>query len=390
LLDTSILRTFLAPRKTLFGYGAVDKISEEAKLLGGQRVLIVTDSTVEKIGLVDKVRKPLLDSGFETDTWNGVEPEPTLRVADVLTGVARAKDYDLIIGVGGGSSLDMAKVASLMNKNPGELANYLSGSQLQRKGLPLIAVPTTSGTGSEATATLVVTHQNMKMGFTHPYGMPDIAIVDPELTISLPQKVTANTGLDALSHAIEAYMSIRANVYADAYCLQSMELIAENLRLAFCQGNNREARYSMSMASMLGGLSIANSSVCGGHAMAYGFAVMKQLPHGFSCAMALPYIMKYNALAIPERIADVAQVLGEDTGGLNSREAADLAVEAVVRLNEDLGIPRSLGELGVPKEDIPRIADETMRITRSLLNNPRSISKVDAVQIFEDMWNGYI
>ncbi len=384
------MRTFLAPRKTLFGYGAVDKISEEAKLLGGQRVLIVTDSTVEKIGLVDKVRKPLLDSGFETDTWNGVEPEPTLRVADMLTGVARAKDYDLIIGVGGGSSLDMAKVASLMNKNPGELANYLSGSQLQRKGLPLIAVPTTSGTGSEATATLVVTHQDMKMGFTHPYGMPDIAIVDPELTISLPQKVTANTGLDALSHAIEAYMSIRANVYADAYCLQSMELIAENLRLAFCQGNNREARYSMSMASMLGGLSIANSSVCGVHAMAYGFAVMKQLPHGFSCAMALPYIMKYNALAIPERIADVAQVLGEDTGELNSREAAEIAVEAVFRLNEDLGIPRSLGELGVPKEDVPRIADETMRITRSLLNNPRSISKVDAVQIFEDMWNGYI
>ncbi len=384
------MRTFLAPRKTLFGYGAVEKISEEAKLFGGQRVLIVTDSTVEKIGLVDKVRKPLLDSGFETDTWNGVEPEPTLRVADMLTGVARAKDYDLIIGVGGGSSLDMAKVASLMNKNPGELANYLSGSQLQRKGLPLIAVPTTSGTGSEATATLVVTHQDMKMGFTHPYGMPDIAIVDPELTISLPQKVTANTGLDALSHAVEAYMSIRANVYADAYCLQSMELIAKNLRLAFCQGNNREARYGMSMASMFGGLSIANSSVCGGHAMAYGFAVMKQLPHGFSCAMALPYIMKYNALAIPERIADVAQVLGEDTGELNSREAAEIAVEAVFRLNEDLGIPRSLGELGVPKEDVPRIADETMRITRSLLNNPRSISKVDAVQIFEDMWNGYI
>jgi alcohol dehydrogenase len=390
LLDASILRTFLAPRKTLFGYGAVDKISEEAKLLGGQRVLIVTDSTVEKIGLVDKVRKPLLDSGFETDTWNGVEPEPTLRVADVLTGVARAKDYDLVIGVGGGSSLDMAKVASLMNKNPGELTNYLSGSQLQRRGLPLIAIPTTSGTGSEATATLVVTHQDMKMGFTHPFGMPDIAVVDPELTISLPQKVTANTGLDALSHAVEAYMSLRSNVYADVYCLQSMELVAENLRLAFSQGNNREARYGMSMASMLGGLSIANSSVCGGHAMAYGFAVMKQLPHGFSCAMALPYIMKYNALAIPERVADVAQVLGEDTGGLNSREAADIAVEAVVKLNEDLGIPRSLGELGVPKEDVPRIADETMRITRSLLNNPRSISKVDAVRIFEDMWAGYI
>lgn len=390
MLDVSILRTFLAPRKTLFGYGAVDKISEEAKLFGGQRVLIVTDSTVEKIGLVDKVRKPLLDSGFETDTWNGVEPEPTLRVADVLTGVARAKEYDLVVGVGGGSSLDMAKVAALMNKNPGELANYLSGSQLQRRGLPLIAVPTTSGTGSEATATLVVTHQDMKMGFTHPYGMPDIAIVDPELTISLPQKVTANTGLDALSHAVEAYMSLRSNVYADAYCLQSMELIAENLRLAFSQGNNREARYGMSMASMLGGLSIANSSVCGGHAMAYGFAVMKQLPHGFSCAMALPYIMKYNALAIPERVADVAQVLGEDTAGLNSREAADVAVEAVARFNEDLGIPRSLEELGIPREDVHRIADETMRITRSLLNNPRSISKVDAVRIFEDMWNGYI
>ncbi len=387
--DVGVIRTLLAPRKTLFGVGAVDKVAEEAKQLGGKKVLVVTDETVLKLKIVDRVLAPLKAEGFEVDVWDKVEPEPTMPVADALTEYARKKEYDSVVGVGGGSSLDMAKVAALMRTNTGGLKDYVGGTLLAKRGVPIIAIPTTSGTGSEATATLVVTHNKMKTGVTHPYAMPDTAIVDPALTVSLPQKVTANTGLDALSHAIEAYMSLKNNTFADAVALQSMRLISDNLRLAYSQGGNLEARANMSMASMLGGLSIANSSTCGGHAAAYGFAVMKQLPHGFSCALALPFIMEYNVLAIPERLAQVAEALGEDVSEMGAREAAYEAVNAVARLNHDLGIPLSLEELGIKHDEITAIADETMRIGRLLSVNPRSMNREEAIRLFERMWHGF-
>jgi alcohol dehydrogenase class IV len=387
--DMGVLRTLLAPRKILFGVGAVDKVADEAKQLGGKKVLLVTDETVMKLKIVDKVRGPLTSEGFDVDVWDKVEPEPTMPVAETLTKFARKKEYDSVVGVGGGSSLDMAKVAALMCTNPGDFKDYVGGVPLTRRGVPLLAIPTTSGTGSEATATLVVTHKEMKTGITNPHVMPDTAIIDPALTLSLPQRVTANTGMDALSHAIEAYMSQKNNSFADAVALQSMRLIADNLRLAYAQGGNVEARANMSMASMLGGLSIANSSTCGGHAVAYGFAVMKQLPHGFTCAMALPFIMEYNLLAIPERLADVAEALGEDTSGMHPREAAYEAVNAVARLNNDLGIPLSLEELDIKHDEIPLMADETMRIGRLLAVNPRSMNRDEAVGIFERMWHGF-
>ena len=387
--NIGVLRTLLAPRKTLFGVGAVEKVTEEANQLGCSKILIVTDEIVEKLKIVDKVTGPLASGGFEIDIWDKVEPEPTMPIANNLTESTRKKDYDLIIGIGGGSSLDMAKVAAMMKTNPGGLGDYLGGVPIVRRGVPLIAIPTTSGTGSEATATLVVTHNEMKTGLTHPNLMPDIAVVDPALTKSLPQRVTANTGLDALSHAIEAYMSIKNNSFADAVALQSIRLIANNLRLAYSQGDNLEARINMSMASMLGGLSIANSSTCGGHAIAYGFAVMKQLPHGFSCALALPFIMEYNLLAIPGRIANIANMLGEDTTGLNDKQAAYKAVNAVAELNQDLGVPLSLKELGVGHDEISKIADETMKIQRLLAVNPRTMNRENAVKLFERMWHGF-
>ena len=387
--DMGVLRTLLAPRKTLFGAGAVEKVADEAKMIGEKKILLVTDETVVKLKIADKVISPLTTHGFDVDIWDKVEPEPTMPVAEALTKFVRKKEYDFVVGLGGGSSLDMAKVAALMKVNPGDFKGYVEGLPLAKRGIPLLAIPTTSGTGSEATATLVVTHKEMKTGITHPFIMPDNALIDPALTLSLPQRVTANTGMDALSHAIEAYMSLKSNTFADAVALQSMRLISDNLRLAYAQGSNIEARANMAMGSMLGGLSIANSSTCGGHALAYGFAVMKSLPHGFTCAMALPFIMEYNALAIPERLADVADALGEDTTGMRPREAAYAAVNAVARLNFDLKIPLSLEELEVKHEEIPKMADETMRIGRLLSINPRSMNRDEAVGVFERMWHGF-
>jgi alcohol dehydrogenase class IV len=271
--DFTAIRTFLTPRRTLFGIGAVDKVAVEAEQLGGRKTLVVTDETVERLKIADRVRGPLEEAGFEVDTWSKVEPEPTMPVADSLTEVVRAKDYELVVGVGGGSSMDMAKVAALLKTNPGDLEGYLTGRQLTRSGLPLIAIPTTSGTGSEATATFVVTYNNMKSGLTVPQAMPDVAIVD-------------------------------------------------------------------------------------------------------------------NVLAVPGRLAEVAVALGEDVSGLSEREAAYAAVYAVAQLNEDLGIPLSLEELGASKGDIPAMADEMMRITRLLAFNPRSICSDDALRLYERMWEG--
>jgi len=379
---------FIAPMKVMFGLGLVEKLEGEADRLGGENVLVVTDEVVEKIGLVEKVESPLRDAGFKVTTYNKVQPEPSMEVASSVTGVVRSSDFDLVVGVGGGSSLDMAKVASIMKINPGSPSEYIGVNRVEERGIPLIAVPTTSGTGSEATSTIVIVHEGRKTGITSPPVMPDVAMVDPNLTVTMPPRVTANTGLDALSHAVEAYMSVDASPLSDALALEAIGLIADNLTVAYSQGGNIEARYHMALASLLAGLAITNAGTCGGHATAYGYAVRYRLAHGFACAMALPYIMDFNAMACLQKMANMAVALGENVEGVSLWEAASMAVFAVYRLNERLGIPLSLKALGVPREEIPDIADDMIKVGRLILHNPRSVSKGDALSLFERMWEG--
>ena len=384
------LRSFniIAPRRVLFGLGVVEKVGEEASQLGRGRALIVTDEVVERIGLVERVGKPLEEEGLKTTTFNKVQPEPTVEVADAVTRVARAAEYDLIVGVGGGSSLDMAKVASIMTVNPGAPSEYIGVNLVEERGPPLIAVPTTSGTGSEATSTIVLIHEGRKTGITSPPVMPEVAVVDPKMTTTMPPRVTANTGLDALSHAVEAYISVDASPFTDALALEAIGMVADSLSVAYSQAGNLEARYNMSLAALFAGLAITNAGTCGGHATAYGYAVRCQLAHGYACAMALPYIMDFNAMACLPKMAKVAAAMGEKVSGLSLWEAASLAVSSVKRLNERLGIPLSLRELGVSREEIPAIADDMLRVGRLLMHNPRAVSKEDAVGIFERMWEG--
>ena len=311
-----------------------------------------------------------------------------MKVASSVTRAVRSSDFDLVVGVGGGSSLDMAKVASIMKINPGSPSEYIGVNRVEERGIPLIAVPTTSGTGSEATSTIVIVHEGRKTGITSPPVMPSVAIVDPNLTVTMPPRVTANTGLDALSHAVEAYMSVDANPLSDALALEAIGLIADNLTVAYSQTGNMEARYHMALASLLAGLAITNAGTCGGHATAYGYAVRYKLAHGYACAMALPYIMDFNAMACLQKMANMAVALGENVEGVSLWEAASMAVFAVYRLNERLGIPHSLKDLGVPREEIPDIADDMMKVGRLILHNPRSVSKEDALSLFERMWEG--
>lgn len=251
----------------------------------------------------------------------------------------------------------------------------------------MVLVPTTAGTGSEATQNIVITHEGRKATIASPHAIPDTAIVDPALTVTMPPGLTANTGLDALSHAVEAYMSKEASPVTDALALEAVRLITRNLPVAYSQGENLGARYHMSLAALLAGMALSNAGVCGGHALAYGFAVREGLPHGLSCAVALPYIMAYNAPACGHKLARVARAMGERVSGLSPREAASRAVEAVARLNSGLGIPSSLRELKVPRDAIPAIARGAL-VERLLARNPRTITGEDALRIVEGMWEG--
>jgi alcohol dehydrogenase class IV len=263
-------------------------------------------------------------------------------------------------------------------------------NKVPRKGLPLILVPTTAGSGSEASMSIVLARDGIKDGVVSEKVMADLAIVDPVLTITMPPDLTSMTGIDALSHAIEAYMSINSNAFTDPLALKAISMISANLRRAYSNGSDLNARKTMSEAALLAGLAFSNASNCAGHAAAYAFAAKYGVPHGIACGIALPYVMKFNTLAIPERLADVAIAMGVEGEGLGTKELAQLAIAEVIDLLTDLGLPTSLQEIGVPEEDVVGLAENMLKITRLLEANPRRVGPEEARKIFEAMWHGDI
>mgnify|MGYP000282912729 CR=1 FL=1 len=375
--------------KIVFGENAIERIGEEAEKIGGKRILVVTDEILQKIGLIKKVQKPLQDKNFEV-TIVKTEPEPTIETAEKIAQIVRNSSFDIIVGVGGGSCLDMAKVASIAANNPGDIKQYIGINKIKRAGLPKILVPTTAGTGSEVTpnAIIITSDDLMKSGIVSEYNIADVSIVDPRLTESMPPRLTATTGLDALSHAIESYMSIKSNPLTDALALEATRLILANLYTAFTNGKNIEARSNMSMAALLAGITISMSGTCAGHAAAYAFAAKYKIPHGLSCAVSLPYIIKYNASVCPSKIIELSHVIDKDATALTLEEATKKVIERIVDLMEKLCIPYKLKDLNIPADDIPNLAKRMIGNTRLLANNPKQVSEEDAIEIFKNMWEG--
>jgi alcohol dehydrogenase class IV len=260
--------------------------------------------------------------------------------------------------------------------------------KVPRKGLPLILVPTTAGSGSEASKSIVLTKNEIKEGIVSEKVMADLAMVDPMLTVTMPSSLTSITEIDALSHAIEAYMPVNANAFTDTLALKAISMISTNLRRTYSNGSDLDARKAMSEAAMLAGLAFTNASNCAGHAMAYAFAAKYGVPHGMACGIALPYVMRFNMLAIPEKLADVAMAMEVEGGGLSTRELAQMAIAEVVDLLTDLNLPTSLQEIGVPEEDVVKLAENALKITRLLEANSRRVGPEDAKKIFEAMWHG--
>ena len=382
------LSLFRTTRRVLFGIGAVEKIGAEAQILKAKKILIVTDPGVIQAGLLESITAPLQALGMPFSIFDGVEPDPRIEVVEKSVEKAKKDEINLIIGFGGGSSLDIAKVTSIMVTNQAKIDSLFGIDLVPNPGLPVILVPTTAGTGSEVTpiAILSDTKEKLKKGIVSSTLFPEVAIIDPKLTVGLPPSVTAFTGMDALTHAIEAYVSINATDLSDILAIGAMELITKNLRMAFAHGENLAARSKMMEGSLVAGISFANAGVGAVHALAYPLGGEFHLAHGLTNTLMLPYVMRYNTLGCPDRFARMAKAFGEKVEGLSDLDAAEVAVKFVERLSDDLRVPRRLRDVGVPEKAIPGLAEAAMKVTRLLANNPRKMTLEDANAIYKSAY----
>ena len=331
------------------------------------------------------------EAGIPYTVFDQVDPEPGLKLADSGCAIAKKDKCDCVVGAGGGSAMDIAKAVSILMTNGGKAADYLGLGKIKKPGLAKIMIPTTAGTGSEVSFTAVFINEETKSkgGMNGDPLYPEAAILDPELTLSMPSHVTAATGIDALTHAIESYLSIQANPMSEMYSLTAIEMISRNLPLAYANGKNLKARYNMLLGSLLAGKGLALAGVGLVHAMAYPLGGMFGVPHGLANAVLLPYVLDYSLIGAPEKYADIAHAMGKNTDKLDLREAASLAVEAVYTLNREVGIPPNLGLLDIKEEHLPEMARVALTITRPVENNPRQPTLEEVVQVYQESIRGW-
>ncbi len=372
-------------RRLVFGSGALEGLPEEIKRAKGRRILVVTDPGIKAAGVLDLITNVLERAKISFGVFAEVEPDPRVEIALAAVEAAHAFGPDLIVGLGGGSSLDISKVTSVLMTNPGPVDKYFGMEMVPQAGVPLILIPTTAGTGSEMTSICVLsdTKNNVKKGIVSEHMFARAALLDPQLTLALPPRVTAMTGMDALVHAIESYVGVRASVFTDTLNLKAIRLVAENLRLAYANGTHRTARENMLHASCLAGMAFSNTQNGLAHAMALAVGGKFHLPHGLLTAFILPWVMEFNRIAAPVKFTAIARAFGENTRRLPDIEAARLSVRAVKSLLDDVGISYRLSDYGVPREEFPALAKATVGAVRLISNNPRGVTEADVVQILE-------
>jgi len=381
----------------LFGRNTVRRLGQIVRQLGGQRVLVITDQQLIAAALLDRVRESLEEANVELEAFEGGEPEPRVEAARACIEAARAARPEVIVGLGGGSNIDLAKTAATVLRWGGDPADYFGENKVPGPILPLVAVSTTAGTGSAVSPVAVLTdvERNLKVGISSNYLRPRVALYDPLLTVSCPPKVTAESGIDALTHAIEAYTCIDYHALpvepdqpvaysgkfplADALAERAIQLIGANLRKAFYQGRSLAAREAMHLGALLAGMAFSNAGAAAVHALQYPIGTLTHTSHGLGNGLLLPYVMQHNLPACPQAFADIARWLGEEVEGLSMWEAAQRSVEAVQRLKADIGIPRRLRDIGIAEEQLPAIAQAAFGIERLIRNNPRPLS-VEALE----------
>lgn len=393
--------TFHTAGQLLFGRDAALQLGEVVRSLGAGRCLVVTDKPLADAGVVDRVRSPLVAAGIEVHVFDGGKPEPPVSVAEACVAAGRDFRPDVVLGLGGGSNMDLAKITATVLAHGGRCQDYAGDGVVPGPVLPLVCVPTTAGTGSEVSAASVLSdpEQATKFGILSNYLRPRAAVVDPLLTVSCPPKVTADSGIDALTHAIEALTAIdnahfplpagERSVYqghhpmGDLTAQRAIELVGLYLRRAVADGNDLEARDGMALAATLGGMAFSNVGVAVVHALEYPIGGATHCSHGAGNGLLLPYVMDFNKSACLERTARIGRLLGEDVDGMSDNEAAAVAVAAVAKLRDDIGVPGRLRELGVVESQLPAMAEKAFGVKRILRVNPRDVTCADLLSILQ-------
>lgn len=379
-----MFRIFKTTAKIIFGNGAVRAVGEEAKAIRANKALIVTDSGILNAGLSKTLEESLSGSGIDYAIFGDVEADPRIEVVKNCVETAKKEGSDLLIALGGGSSIDTAKVTSILITNKGRIENYFGTDLITKRGIPNFAIPSTSGSGSEVTPIAILSDETEKLknGIVSSHLFPSVAVLDPELALSLPAELTASTGMDALIHAVEAYTSVNATGMTDMLAFRAMELLYGNIRTAYANGRNLEARSKMMEGSLLAGMAFANAGVTAVHAFAYPIGAEFHIPHGVANTLMLSPVLSFNLLGNVSKFASIANIFGFSTEGLDDLSSAEIALEAVERLVDDLKLPKHLSDFGVVENDIQALAESVMKVTRILANNPRVISVEDAMEIY--------
>lgn len=375
---------FFIPTVNLMGAGCLKDAADSIKAQGFTKGLIVTDKILNQIGVVNQVQDLLSERHIEAVVFDGTQPNPTIGNVNAGLALLKQNECDFVISLGGGSPHDCAKGIALVAANGGEIADYEGVDKSAKPMLPLIAINTTAGTASEMTRFCIITDEerHIKMAIVDKHTTPLISVNDPELMLAKPASLTAATGMDALTHAVEAYVSIAATPITDAVAIKAIELIQAHLRTAVAHGDDIEAREQMAYAQFMAGMAFNNASLGYVHAMAHQLGGFYDLPHGVCNAILLPHVQRYNAQVCPERLRDVAKAMGVNVEGMSAEQGAEAAIDAIVALAKDVGIPAGIRELGAKSEDIPTLADNALKDACGF-TNPKQATHEEISAIFE-------
>ena len=380
--------TLLQPQKIVFGTGCIETFTEDYKKMGLQRLMVLTAPPI--LPLIEEPLANLKAAGVSIEIFQNIVAEPTVNDFKKILEVARQFKADSVVGIGGGSVLDVTKLVANLTHNPspiGEGSDMFQPGFIKKRGLWFACLPTTAGTGSEVSpnAILLDERDHLKKGIVSPFLIADAAYVDPKLTWTVPAKVTADTGMDALTHCIEAYTNKFAHPSVDIYALQGIRLIAANLKRAVNDGKDVEAREALAFGSLYGGLCLGPVNTAAVHALSYPLGGEFHIPHGLSNAILLPSVMKFNMPANIKRHAEVAIALGCEPGH-SDEETAQRGVDFIYQLAEAVGIPKKLTDLGIPQTAVDGMAKAAMQVQRLLKNNPREITEQDAREIYNSLY----
>ncbi len=375
---------FFIPTVNLMGAGCLKEAADSIQSQGFKKGLIVTDKILSQIGMVKQVQDMLAERSVETVVFDGTQPNPTISNVNDGLELLKSNQCDFVISLGGGSPHDCAKGIALVAANGGKIGDYEGVDQSAKPMLPLIAINTTAGTASEMTRFCIITDEerHIKMAIVDKHTTPLISVNDPELMLAKPASLTAATGMDALTHAVEAYVSIAATPITDAVAIKAIELIQAHLRTAVENGDDIQAREQMAYAQFMAGMAFNNASLGYVHAMAHQLGGFYDLPHGVCNAILLPHVQRYNAQVCPERLRDVAKAMGVEVEGLSAEQGAEAAIDAIVTLAKDVGIPAGIRELGAKPEDIATLADNALKDACGF-TNPKQATHEEISAIFE-------